>query len=102
MDYEPFKVAYTAGQPYVGATLTMYPAPGGNTLGNFIAWDADKGKIVWSVPEQFSVWSGALATAGDVAFYGTLEGYLKAVDDKTGKELFRFKTPSGIIGNINT
>jgi glucose dehydrogenase len=37
-----------------------------------------------------------------VAFYGTLEGYLKAVDDKTGKELFRFKTPSGIIGNINT
>jgi len=102
MDYEPFKVAYAAGQPYVGATLTMYPAPGGNTLGNFIAWDADKGKIVWSVPEQFSVWSGALATAGDVVFYGTLEGYLKAVDDKTGKELFRFKTPSGIIGNINT
>jgi glucose dehydrogenase len=102
MDYEPLKVAYTAGQPYVGATLTMSPAPGGNTLGNFIAWDADRGKIVWSVPEQFSVWSGALATAGDVVFYGTLEGYLKAVDDKTGKELFRFKTPSGIIGNINT
>jgi lanthanide-dependent methanol dehydrogenase len=102
MDYEPFQVSYTAGQPYVGATLTMYPAPGGDTLGNFIAWDADKGKIVWSIPESFSVWSGALATAGDVVFYGTLEGYLKAVDAKTGKELYRFKTPSGIIGNINT
>src|SRR6266516_2368489 len=25
MDYEPFKVSYTAGQPYVGATLSMYP-----------------------------------------------------------------------------
>ena len=61
-----------------------------------------KGKIVWSIPEPFSVWSGALATAGDVVFYGTLEGYLKAVDAKTGKELYKFKTPSGIIGNVNT
>ncbi len=102
MDYEPFRISYTAGQPYVGATLTMYPAPGGTNLGNFIAWDADRGKIVWSNPEPFSVWSGALATAGDVVFYGTLEGYLKAVDAKTGKELYRFKTPSGIIGNVNT
>jgi PQQ-dependent dehydrogenase (methanol/ethanol family) len=102
MDYEPFRVSYTPGQPYVGATLSMFPAPGGNDMGNFIAWDASKGKIVWSDPEQFSVWSGALATAGDVVFYGTLEGYLKAVDAKSGKLLYKFKTPSGIIGNVMT
>jgi alcohol dehydrogenase (cytochrome c) len=103
MDYEPFKVSYTAGQPYVGATLSMFPAPGSHGgMGNFIAWDAGKGKIVWSLPEQFSVWSGALATAGDIVFYGTLEGYLKAVSAKDGKELFKFKTPSGIIGNVMT
>ncbi len=103
MDYEPFRVSYTAGQPYVGATLSMYPAPDSHGgMGNFIAWDATKGKIVWSLPEQFSVWSGALATAGDVVFYGTLEGYLKAVDSETGKELYKFKTPSGIIGNVMT
>src|SRR5216683_3170742 len=90
-----------AGKPYVGATLSMYPPPGDNNLGNFIAWDAGAGKIVWSDPEPFSVWSGALATAGDVVFYGTLEGYLKAVDIQTGKELYKFKTPSGIIGNVN-
>ncbi|MGA7772452.1 MAG: lanthanide-dependent methanol dehydrogenase XoxF5 [Pseudolabrys sp.] len=102
MDYEPFKVSYVAGQPYVGATLSMYPPPGEKNMGNFIAWDAGKGKIVWSVPEQFSVWSGALATAGGVVFYGTLEGYLKAVDAKTGKDLYKFKTPSGIIGNVMT
>ncbi|RWP93465.1 MAG: PQQ-dependent dehydrogenase, methanol/ethanol family [Mesorhizobium sp.] len=102
MDYEPYKVSYTAGQPYVGATVSMYPAPGGDgSMGNFIAWDAAKGEIVWSKPEQFSVWSGALATDGDVVFYGTLEGYIKAVD-KDGKELYKFKTPSGIIGNITT
>jgi len=102
MDYEPFRVSYTAGQPYVGATLSMYPPPGKKNMGNFIAWDAGKGKIVWSVPELFSVWSGALATAGGVVFYGTLEGYLKALDAKTGKELYKFKTPSGIIGNVTT
>jgi len=102
MDYEPFRVSYVAGQPYVGATLSMYPPPGEKNMGNFIAWDAGKGRIVWSVPELFSVWSGALATAGGVVFYGTLEGYLKAVDAKTGKELYKFKTPSGIIGNVMT
>src|SRR4051812_10437140 len=103
MDYEPFRVRYTPGQPYVGATLSMYPATNSHGgMGNFIAWDAREGKIVWSLKEQFSVWSGALATAGDVVFYGTLEGYLKAVDSKTGKELYKFKTPSGIIGNVMT
>ena len=102
MDYEPFKVSYTAGQPYVGATLSMYPPPGESHMGNFIAWDNKTGKIVWSNKELFSVWSGALATAGGVVFYGTLEGYLKAVDAKTGKELYKFKTPSGIIGNVTT
>ncbi len=78
------------------------PPKGEDHLGNFIAWDATTGKIKWSLPEPFSVWTGALATAGDVVFYGTLEGYLKAVDAETGKELYKFKTPSGIIGNVNT
>ncbi len=103
MDYEPFKVSYTSGQPYVGATLSMFPGPDKpERMGTFLAWDAGKGKIVWSKPEQFSVWSGALTTAGGFAFYGTLEGYFKAVDQKDGKELFKFKTPSGIIGNVFT
>ncbi len=111
MDYEPFEVEYTAGQPYVGATLSMFPAGrdvmtgkknGSTNLGVFTAWDATTGKIIWSNDEPFSVWSGSVATAGGLVFYGTLEGYLKAVDAKTGKELYRFKTPSGIIGNVST
>ena len=113
MDYEPFRIEYTAGQPYVGATLSMYPAPSVKEetavhnieephMGRFIAWDATKGKEVWVRDEPFAVWSGALATAGDVVFYGTLEGYLKAVNAKNGDLLYSFKTPSGIIGNVNT
>lgn len=102
MDYEPFKVEYTAGQPYVGATLSMFPSPASHGgMGNFIAWDAGTGKIVQTKAEKFSVWSGSLNTAGGISCYGTLEGYLKCVDAKDiNKELFKFKTPSGIIGNV--
>ena len=104
MNYEPFKVEYTAGQPYVGATLSMFPAPGSHGgMGNVIVWDAAKGKIVQSKPEKFSVWSGTLVTAGGLACYGTLEGYLKCVDSANiNKELYKFRTPSGIIGNVFT
>jgi len=112
MTYEPVSYAaggnqYVAGQAFVNANLTMYPAgavmkDGTDNMGAFIAWDADKGKIVWSIPEQWSVWSGALATAGDVVFYGTLDGYAKAIDAKSGKLLWKFKAPSGIIGNFHT
>ncbi len=104
MDYEPFEVEYVAGQPYVGATLAMFPAPGSHGgMGNFIVWNAGTGKIVQSKAEKFSVWSGALVTAGGIACYGTLEGYLKCVDSKDiNKELYKFKTPSGIIGNVFT
>lgn len=104
MDYEPFEVEYVAGQPYVGATLSMYPALNSHGgMGNFIVWDAGNGKIVQSKPEKFSVWSGALVTAGGITCYGTLEGYLKCVDSNNiNNELFSFKTPSGIIGNVFT
>jgi PQQ-dependent dehydrogenase (methanol/ethanol family) len=103
MTYEPFQIEYTAGQPYVGATLTMFPGPNEHgDMGNFIAWDPVHARIAWSKPERFSVWSGALSTAGDVVFYGTLEGYIKAVDPKDGRELWKFKMPSGIIGNVFT
>ena len=104
MDYEPFKVEYTAGQPYVGATLSMYPAPNSHGgMGNFIAWNAGTGKIEQTHAEKFSVWSGVLNTAGGLTCFGTLEGYIKCMDKKDiNKELFSFKTPSGIIGNVFT
>ena len=101
MDYEGVEVKYAVGQPYVGAIVRMYPGPGGNR-GRFIAWDASKGKVVWEIKEPLAAYGGALATAGGVVFYGTMEGWLKAVDAKSGKELWKFKTPSGIIGNPMT
>ena len=98
MDYKAFAVKYKSGFPYVGAIVKMYPGPGGNR-GAVIAWDPNDGKIVWTDPEKFPAWSGTLTTAGGVSFYGTMDGYFKGIDTKTGAELYKFKVPSGIIGN---
>jgi lanthanide-dependent methanol dehydrogenase len=97
MDEEHEAANYIAGTPYVGATVRMYNGPGGHG-GEFTAWDPIAGKVVWSNPDRFPVWSGALATAGDVVFYGTLDGWFKAVDAHSGQLLWQFKTGSGIIG----
>src|SRR2546428_10973117 len=79
----------------------MFRGPGGNR-GAFIAWDPTIGKIKWSIKENLAAYGGALATASGIVFYGTMEGWLKAVDATTGTELWRFKCPSGIIGNPMT
>jgi PQQ-dependent dehydrogenase (methanol/ethanol family) len=101
MDYEGAEVKYAAGQPYVGAIVRMFPGPGGNR-GRFIAWDPMKGSVAWENKEPLAAYSGAMTTAGGLVFYGTMEGWLKALDAKTGRELWKFKTPSGIIGNPMT
>src|SRR5690349_9366748 len=97
MDYEATQVTRIAGTPFIGANTPYHPGPGGY-MGAFIAWDAALGKPVWKTTERYPVWSGALVTAGDVAFYGTLDGWFKAVDARTGALLWQFKTGSGIIG----
>jgi len=97
MDFESTEVNYIAGTPYVGANVKMYANPG-DKRGEFCAWDPVAKTNKWQIKEDFPVWSGALVTGGDVAFYGTLEGWFKAVDARTGKQLWQFKTGSGIIG----
>jgi lanthanide-dependent methanol dehydrogenase len=97
MNFRTSEVGYIAGTPYVGATVDMYAGPGGNR-GEFMAWDPVKRTKAWAIKENFPVWSGALVTAGDVAFYGTMDRFFKAVDARTGEPLWRFRASSGIIG----
>lgn len=101
MDMKETEVGYISGTPYVGAEVLMKPGPGGNR-GEFLAWDPVAGKELWSIKEKFPVWSGSLVTAGDVVFYGTMDGWFKAVDANSGAPLWKFKTASGIIGQPTT
>jgi lanthanide-dependent methanol dehydrogenase len=98
MDYSVASVSYIEGAAYIGATVP-YKAGAGGHLGAFIAFDPVRGKKVWEIREPYPVWSGALATAGGVAFYGTLDGWFKAVDARTGTLLYKFKVGSGVVGN---
>jgi len=97
MDFEAVEANYIAGTPYVGANARMYQGPGGHR-GELIAWDPVGRRRAWSIKERFPVWSGTLATAGNVVFYGTMDGWFKAIDAQTGSVLWQFKTGSGIIG----
>src|SRR3954467_7708953 len=96
-DIEAMAASYIAGTPYVGASVVYKAGPGGNR-GALTAWDPAQAKIAWEIKERFPVWSGTVVTAGDVVFYGTMDGWFKAVNAKTGEQLWQFKCGSGIIG----
>ena len=107
MDWEPFMLPYRAGQFFVGATLWMYPGPKGDRqgyegLGQIKAYNAITGEYKWEKMERFSVWGGTMSTAGNLVFYGTLDGFLKARDSRTGDLLWKAKLPSGSIGHPMT
>jgi alcohol dehydrogenase (cytochrome c) len=102
MDYEALKVLYIKGAPFVGSSVTMRAGPGDGHRGEFMAWDAITGTKKWGIVERFPVWSGVLATAGDVVFYGTLDRQFKAVNAVTGAVLFQTQLESGIVGNPMT
>ena len=97
MDEEATEANYIAGTPYIGVDVRYYAGPGGNE-GELMAWDPLSGKKVWTVADKYPMWSGTVATAGDLVFYGTMDGWFRAADARTGKTLWQFKTGSGIVG----
>jgi PQQ-dependent dehydrogenase (methanol/ethanol family) len=97
MDWESVETSYIAGTPYVGANVKMYFGPGGHG-GEFTAWDPVAKAERWTIRERFPVWSGTVATAGGVVFYGTMDGWFKALDAESGQVLWQQKLGSGIIG----
>jgi PQQ-dependent dehydrogenase (methanol/ethanol family) len=101
MDWEPTNVSYIRGTAYIGVNPRFFPGPGGNA-GEFMAWDPVARKKVWTIAERWPAWSGAVATAGGLVFYGNLEGWFKAVDARSGALLWQFKTSSGIVGQPST
>jgi PQQ-dependent dehydrogenase (methanol/ethanol family) len=98
MDYLASHTSYLKSTPFMGVTSPYFAGVGGY-LGSFLAWDASTGKKIWEAKEPYPTWSGALVTAGDVAFYGTLDGWFKSVDARSGKLLSKFKVGSGVVGN---
>ena len=99
MDHEGVEANYIAGTPFLGSSTTMYKGPGGYQ-GELVAWDIANAKQVWGIKEpDFPLYSGVLATGGDLVFYGTMDGWFRAVDARKGAILWQTKLGSGIVGD---
>ena len=88
-------VTYKKGAAYLGAGFTIKPLYD-DYIGALRAVNPKSGKIEWEVKNEAPLWGGVLV-AGDLVFWGTPEGYLKAADAKTGKVVWQFQTGSGIV-----
>lgn len=95
MDAEGMEANYIAGTPYTGVAAAWYAGPGGHR-GELFAWDPVRRRKAWSIRESFPMWSGVLATAGDLVFYGTMDRWFRAVDARTGEILWQFRTGSSV------
>ena len=96
MDIWNEPISYKKGAAYLGAGFTI-KAINEDYIGALRAVDPVSGKIVWENKNYAPLWGGVLTTAGGLTFYGTPEGFLKALDAKTGKEVWSFQTGSGVV-----
>lgn len=96
MDYWAEKITYKAGAAYLGQGFRIKKLHNDH-VGTLRAINPQTGKIEWEHKEQFPLWAGTLTTAGGLLFTGTSDGYIKAFDQKNGKELWKFQTGSGIV-----
>ncbi|MDB5512286.1 MAG: PQQ-dependent dehydrogenase, methanol/ethanol family [Enterovirga sp.] len=96
MDIEPRPATYMQGTPFTGANLRAKRPPNGS-LGALVAWDLAAGKPAWTIQEDLPVLGGPLPLPGGVVFYGTYDGYLKAVGARDGRVLWQEKLASGIV-----
>ena len=101
MTYEPEPIEtiqnLKPGQPHYGVKRqNLFPDP--EPRGYLKAIDPLTGKSKWETGFKSPNWAGTLVTAGGLLFTGTLIGEFIAVDVDTGRIVWQFQTPSGIIG----
>ncbi len=97
MDIWNEPVSYKKGAAYLGAGFTI-KAVNEDYIGVLRAIDPKTGKVVWDYKNYSPLWGGTMVTKGNLVFMGTPEGYLKAFNAKTGEEMYKFNTGSGIVG----
>ena len=96
MDLEGIQEEYKRGQFYLGVNFDLdKPGPGGY-LGGLKAWDPVAQKEVWFIKDDLPFNGGTMTTTTGLVFAGDIKGTFRAHDAKTGKELWKFNTGSGI------
>jgi alcohol dehydrogenase (cytochrome c) len=67
--------------------------------GSIQALEVGTGARRWEFPLQSPPWAGLLATAGGLVFGGSSEGFVFALDARTGKPLWRFQAGGAVFAN---
>jgi PQQ-dependent dehydrogenase (methanol/ethanol family) len=93
MTYHVEEVPYPGGKLWLGGAFKTIPSE--QQWGQLVAVNIDTGKVVWKVKTPQPLIGGTLATAGDVVFNGEGNGWFKAFDARTGKELWKFNVGAG-------
>jgi PQQ-dependent dehydrogenase (methanol/ethanol family) len=95
MDWSVSDVNYKRGIFYLGAEFPTHEGEGGYN-GELIAWDPVKQQKVWGMKSDLPFNGGTLATGGGLVFWGDLHGDFRAIDAKSGSELWKKNLGSGI------
>lgn len=81
----------------MGLSVEQFKGKPGDGKGSLVAWDPVAQKQVWKVQHE-ELWNGGtLATAGDLVFQGTADGWFSAYNAKTGERVWKFNAGLGII-----
>jgi PQQ-dependent dehydrogenase (methanol/ethanol family) len=95
MTYRYEEVAYPGGSKlWLGGSFDVIPSE--EQWGRLVAVNLDTGKVAWGVKTPQPLIGGVLATAGDLVFNGEANGWFKAFDAKTGKELWKYNCGAGV------
>jgi glucose dehydrogenase len=93
MTYQVEEAPYPGGKLWLGGAFKTIPSE--QQWGQLAAVNIDTGKVVWKVKTPQPLIGGTLATAGDIVFNGEGNGWFKAFDARTGKELWKFNVGAG-------
>ena len=94
MTYHVEEVPYPSGKLWLGGAFKTIPSE--EQWGRLVAVNLDTGKVAWGVKTPQPLIGGVLATAGDLVFNGEANGWFKAFDAKTGKELWKYNCGAGV------
>lgn len=97
-DYWTEKVEYNPGAAFLGMGFRIKKLHDDH-VGILRAFDPVTGEKKWEHKETMPLWAGTMATAGNLVFTGTSDGYLKAFNASTGAELWKFQTGSGVVSS---
>jgi len=89
-------VKYKPGTFYLASEFDLAKAGPGDYMSELVAWDPVKQQKVWGQKEELPFMGGVLSTGGGLVFHGNIQGWFKALDAKTGEELWKFNAGSGI------